>query len=98
MGHTDCGAIKGAIDNVQLGNLTGLLAKIKPAIDATQYDGKRIGSNIEFVDKVAGVNVRNTIEDLRKRSEILASMEKDGKIKMVGAMYHLNNGKVEFMT
>jgi carbonic anhydrase len=98
MGHTDCGAIKGAIDNVQLGNLTGLLAKIKPAIDATQYDGKRTGSNIEFVDKVAGVNVRNTIDDLRKRSEILASMEKDGKIKMVGAMYHLNNGKVEFMT
>ncbi|CAB3787009.1 carbonic anhydrase family protein [Paraburkholderia fynbosensis] len=98
MGHTDCGAIKGAIDNVQLGNLTGLLAKIKPAIDATQYEGKRTGSNIEFVDKVARANVQNTIDDLRKRSEILASMERDGKIKMVGAMYHLNNGKVEFMT
>ncbi|CAD6545575.1 carbonic anhydrase family protein [Paraburkholderia metrosideri] len=98
MGHTDCGAIKGAIDNVQLGNLTGLLAKIKPAIDATQYEGKRTGSNIEFVDKVARVNVQNTIDDLRKRSEILASMEKDGKIKMVGAMYHLSNGKVEFLT
>jgi carbonic anhydrase len=98
MGHTDCGAIKGAIDSVQLGNLTGLLAKIKPAIDATQYDGKRSGSNIEFVDKVARVNVQNTIDDLRKRSEILASMEKDGKIKMVGAMYHLNGGKVEFLT
>lgn len=98
MGHTDCGAIKGTIDSVQLGNLTGLLAKIKPAVDATQYEGKRSGSNIEFVDKVARVNVQNTIDDLRKRSEILASLEKDGKIKMVGAMYHLNNGKVEFLT
>ncbi|NKJ50856.1 carbonic anhydrase [Burkholderia sp. SG-MS1] len=98
MGHTDCGAIKGAIDNVQLGNLTGLLAKIKPAIDATQYEGKRTGSNVEFVDKVARTNVQNTINDLRKRSEILASMERDGKIKMVGAMYHLTNGKVDFMT
>ncbi|QQC67717.1 carbonic anhydrase [Paraburkholderia ginsengisoli] len=98
MGHTDCGAIKGAIDNVQLGNLTGLLAKIKPAVDATQYEGKRTGSNIEFADKVARVNVQNTIDDLRKRSDILASMEKDGKIKMVGAMYHLSNGKVEFLS
>ncbi|MFL9965553.1 carbonic anhydrase family protein [Paraburkholderia sediminicola] len=98
MGHTDCGAIKGAIDNVQLGNLTGLLAKVKPAIEATQYEGKRTGSNIEFVDKVARANVQNTIDDFRKRSEILASMERDGKIKMVGAMYHLSNGKVEFMT
>jgi len=98
MGHTDCGAVKGAIDNVNLGNLTGLLAKIKPAVDATKYEGKRTGSNIEFVDMVAKVNVQNTIDDLRKRSEILSSMEKDGKIKMVGAMYNLKTGKVEFMT
>src|ERR1700745_3486533 len=76
MGHTACGAVKGAIDNVQLGNLTGLLAEVKPAIEATQYEGKRTGSNIEFVDKVARVNVQNTIDDLRKRSEILASMER----------------------
>jgi carbonic anhydrase len=98
MGHTDCGAIKGAIDNVTLGNLTGLLAKIKPAVDATKYDGNRTGSNLEFVDKVATVNVQNTIDDLRKGSSILASMEKDGKIKMVGTMYHLKTGKVEFLT
>ncbi|SDR25112.1 carbonic anhydrase [Paraburkholderia fungorum] len=98
MGHTSCGAIKGAIDNVKLGNLTGLLAKIKPAIDATKYDGDRSGSNIEFVDQVARSNVLNTIGDLRKSSDILASMEKDGKIKMVGSMYHLNTGKVEFLS
>src|SRR6201991_672121 len=82
MGHTSCGAIKGAINNVQLVNLAGLLDQIKPAIDATQYEGKRTGDNTEFVDKVARTNVQNTIDDLRKRSEILASMEKDGKIKM----------------
>jgi carbonic anhydrase len=98
MGHTSCGAIKGAIDNVQLGNLTGLLAKIKPAIDATHYEGERTGSNIEFVDKVARVNVQNTIDDLRKHSEILASLEKDGKIRIVGAIYHLDTGKVEFLS
>lgn len=98
MGHTSCGAIKGAIDNVQLGNLTGLLAKIKPAIEATKYDGDRSGSNIEFVDQVARTNVLNTIDDLRKSSEILASMEKDGKIKMVGSMYRLTTGKVEFIS
>ncbi|WP_085486600.1 carbonic anhydrase family protein [Paraburkholderia susongensis] len=98
MGHTSCGAIKGAIDNVTLGNLTGLLARIKPAVDATKYDGVRTGSNPEFVDMVARTNVQNTIDDLRKQSEILASMQKDGKIKIVGAMYHLNTGKVEFMS
>jgi carbonic anhydrase len=98
MGHTNCGAIKGAIDNVKLGNLTGLLAKIKPAVDATKYQGERTGSNIEFVDMVATMNVQNTIDDLRRRSDILASMEKDGKIKMVGAMYHMDGGKVEFMS
>jgi carbonic anhydrase len=98
MGHTDCGAIKGAIDNVDLGNLTGLLAKIKPAVDATKYQGQRTSKNLEFVDMVARVNVQNTLDNLRSLSPILASMEKDGKIKMVGAMYHLSNGKVEFMT
>lgn len=97
MGHTDCGAIRGAIDNVKLGNLTGLLAKIKPAVDATKYQGERTGSNTEFVNLVARSNVQNTIDDLRKSSDILASMEKDRKIKMVGAMYHLESGKVEFM-
>jgi carbonic anhydrase len=75
MGHTACGAVKGAIDNVELGNLTGLLDKIKPAIDKTEY----------------------TMDDLRG-SEILSKLEKDGKIKIVGAMYHLANGKTEFFS
>ncbi|MGA7814141.1 carbonic anhydrase family protein [Caballeronia sp.] len=96
MGHTGCGAIKGAIDHVELGNLTALLAKIRPAVDETQYAGDRSSKNNEFVDAVAKTNVRLTIDAIRNGSTVLAPMEKDGKIKMVGAMYHLNGGVVEF--
>ncbi|GAB2810219.1 carbonic anhydrase family protein [Dyella kyungheensis] len=96
MGHTACGAIKGAIDNAKLGNLTGLLDKIKPAVAATQFSGERTSKNDAFVDAVAATNVRQTVEDIRRRSDVLAGMEKDGKIKIVGSMYHLAGGKVEF--
>jgi carbonic anhydrase len=96
MGHTGCGAIKGAIDHVELGNLTGLLAKIRPAVDETQYAGDRSSKNNEFVDAVAKTNVRRTIDAIRNGSNVLAPMEKDGKVKIVGAMYHLNGGVVEF--
>ena len=91
-----CGAIKGAIDNVELGNLTGLLDKIKPAISATTYSGERSSKNDAFVDAVAKTNVQQTINEIRKGSEVLSSLEKAGKLKIVGAMYHLNGGKVEF--
>jgi carbonic anhydrase len=96
MGHTACGAIKGAIDGAKLGNLTGLLDKIKPAVDATKFTGERSGKNDAFVDAVAGTNVRLTIEDMRRRSEVLAGLEKDGKIKIVGSMYNLVGGKADF--
>jgi carbonic anhydrase len=96
MGHTSCGAIKGAIDGAQLGKLTGLLDKIKPAVDATHYQGERTSKNPEFVDEVATTNVRLTVEAIRKRSEVLAGLEKEGKIKIAGAMYHLVGGRVEF--
>jgi len=97
MGHTACGAIKGAIDNVELGSLTGLLDKIKPAISATTYSGERSSKNDSFVDAVAKTNVQQTINEIRKGSAVLSSLEKEGKLKIVGAMYHLNGGKVEFM-
>lgn len=98
MGHTACGAIKGAIDGAQLGNLTGLLNKIKPAVDATHYEGPRTSKNGEFVDEVAKTNVIMTVGAIRKRSDVLAGLEKDGKIKIVGSMYHLVGGRVEFFT
>jgi carbonic anhydrase len=96
MGHTACGAIKGAIDNAQLGNLTGLLAKIRPAVEATQYSGERSAKNYAFVDTVARKNVELTIADIRRRSAVLADLETSGTAKIVGAMYNLESGLVEF--
>jgi len=96
MGHTACGAIKGAIDGAQLGNLTGLLNKIKPALNATHYEGERTSKNGEFVDEVAKTNVRLTVAAIRERSDVLAGLEKDGKIKIVGSMYRLAGGSVDF--
>lgn len=98
MGHTACGAVKGAIDGVELGHLTGLLDKIKPAVADTVYSGERTGKNAEFVDEVAKTNVRRTVDSVRRQSSILAGLQKDGKIKIVGSMYHLKGGRVEFMT
>jgi carbonic anhydrase len=96
MGHTACGAIKGAIDNVQLGNLTGLLAKIRPAVEATQYEGDRSAKNYGFVDAVARKNVELTMIDIHRRSAVLADLEKSGAIEVAGAMYNLETGAVEF--
>ena len=96
MGHTACGAIKGAIDNAELGNLTGLLAKIKPAVAATTYAGERTAKNYAFVDAVARTNVQMTITNIRKDSPVLAEMESKGAIKIAGAMYNLETGVVDF--
>jgi len=96
MGHTACGAIAGAIDNVQLGNLTGLLAKIQPAVKATSYPGDRSGTNSAFVDAVARRNVELTIENIRKGSSVLIELQAKGAIKIVGAMYDIASGKVDF--
>ena len=96
MGHTSCGAIKGAIDGVELGHLTGLLDKIKPAVPATSYSGERTSKNAAFVDQVARTNVLRTVNDIRQHSSVLSGLERDGKIKIVGSMYHLAGGKVEF--
>jgi carbonic anhydrase len=96
MGHTACGAVKGAIDNAELGNLTGLLAKIKPAVQATRYEGERTAKNYDFVDAVARKNVEITVADIRRDSAVLAGLETSGAIKIAGAMYNLKTGVVEF--
>src|ERR1700719_2742552 len=96
MGHTACGAIKGAIDNAELGNLTGLLAKIKPAVQATAYAGERSAKNYAFVDAVSRKNVEMTVADIRKDSPVLAELEAKGTVKITGAMYNLETGAVEF--
>jgi carbonic anhydrase len=97
MGHTACGAIKGAIDKAELGNLTGLLAKIQPAVEATTYTGERSSKNYGFVDAVARKNVELTIANIRKNSPVLAGMETSGAIKIAGAMYSLQTGVVDFI-
>ena len=96
MGHTACGAIKGAIANAELGNLTGLLAKIKPAVAATSYKGERSAANYSFVDAVARNNVEMTVSTIRKNSSVLANLETNGAIKITAAMYNLDTGAVQF--
>jgi carbonic anhydrase len=96
MGHTACGAVKGAIENVELGHLTALLDRIKPAIAATTFSGERTSKNADFVDAVAAANVRRTVEEIRRQSSVLAGLEKQGKIRLAGSMYYLAGGRVEF--
>ena len=98
MGHTACGAIKGAIDNAELGNLTGLLDKIKPAVQATSFSGERSSKNYAFVDAVARTNVQMTVDNIRKNSAVLADLERQGTIKIAGAMYNLQTAALEFLS
>ncbi len=98
MGHTSCGAIQGACDRVQLGNLTGLLEKIQPAVAAVHgVAGERNSKNKAFVEAVAEANVRLTAQRIRERSPILRGMEEEGKIGIVGCIYDLETGRVRFL-
>ena len=97
-GHTACGAIKGAIDDVEMGNLTGLLARVKPAISATPFDGAKSSKNAAYVDAVARTNVLLGLDNIRRRSPILADLEKKQAIQIVGGMYDLVTGAVEFVS
>ena len=98
LGHESCGAIKSAIDNVKLGNITAMLTKIKPAVVKSQdFKGEKTSKNDDFVDYVAKNNVKNTIETIRAKSPILKEMEDKGEIKIVGAYYSLKTGEVIFL-
>jgi len=99
LGHTSCGAVKGACDDAKLGNLTAMLAKIKPAVEAVSEPKNkdlRNSKNLEFVDQVVKKNVLLTIENIRKQSPILKEMEDNNEIDIVGAMYDINTGAVTF--
>lgn len=98
LGHTACGAIKGAIDDVEMGNLTGLLARVKPAITTTVYSGERSSKNEAYVDAVARSNVVHATGVVRQRSTILAGLEKKGSLKIIGAMYDIRTGVVTFLS
>ncbi|MDC0177830.1 carbonic anhydrase family protein [Polaribacter sp.] len=99
LGHTACGAVKGACDDAKLGNLTALLSKIKPAVKAVTAptdSNLRNSSNIDFVNKVAEKNVIMTLDTIRAQSPVLKEMEEEGSIKIVGAMYDIKEGTVTF--
>ena len=95
IGHTSCGAVRAAIDDVKLGNITPMLAKIRPAIEkGSPFDGKKGSDNPAYVAHVCRENVRLAVETIRERSEILRTMEAEGSIKIVGAYYDLRSGEV----
>lgn len=99
LGHTSCGAIKGACDDAKMGNLTGMLAKIKPAVEAVaipKEENLRNSKNLEFVDAVSEKNVTIAIDKIRELSPILKEMEDNNEIDIVGAMYDINTGAVTF--
>ncbi|MDQ3190606.1 MAG: carbonic anhydrase family protein [Bacteroidota bacterium] len=97
LGHSKCGAIKGACDDVKLGNLTALIEKLKPAVDSEKtITTDRNSGNSEFVEKVASLNVQITMQKIKEKSPILKEMIEKGEIGMVGGMYDVETGIVDF--
>ena len=100
LGHTSCGAVKGACDSVELGNLTSLLSKINASVKETvepSDPAMRNSSNLPFVNEVAKNNVLRSVENIRVKSNVLRRLEEDGKITIVGAMYDVSTGQVSFL-
>ena len=99
LGHTACGAVKGACDHARLGNLTALINKIEPAVEAVTEptdESQRNSSNIDFVNEVAKKNVYMTIDNIRESSQVIKEMEDAGEIEIVGGMYDIKTGEVIF--
>lgn len=98
LGHTNCGAIIGACDDIKLGHLTTLVNKIKPSIEIeSETESERNGRNVKFVENVSVNNVRLAVEGIRRRSPILSEMEREKKIKIIGGMYDVETGIVKFL-
>ena len=97
LGHTKCGAVKGACDHVEMGNLTALISKIRPAVDdELTVKDNRTSANSVFVEKVSAINVKRTINAIQERSTILKEMIESGKIGIVGGMHEISTGEVTF--
>ena len=97
MGHTNCGAIKGACDGVEMGHLTNLLARIRPAVEVERTEAVRDSSNPDFVHKVSLINIRHSVEQVIARSSILADLVSQGKVGIIPALYDVSTGQVTFM-
>lgn len=99
LGHTKCGAVKGACDHVEMGNLTALLTKIRPAVDdETTTKENRNSTNPAFVENVATINVKRTVKSISERSPILKEMIESGQIGIVGGTHDITSGEVKFYT
>jgi carbonic anhydrase len=97
LGHTKCGAVKGACDHVEMGNLTALLTKIRPAVDdENTVKENRNSSNAEFVEKVSAINIKRTVKAIMERSPILKEMIESGQLGIVGGNHDITTGEVEF--
>jgi carbonic anhydrase len=97
LGHTKCGAVKGACDHVEMGNLTALLTKIRPAVDdETQTKENRNSGNAVFVENVSAINVKRTVKSILERSPILKEMIESGEIGIVGGSHDITTGEVTF--
>lgn len=97
LGHTRCGAVKGACDDMQMGHLSTLLEKVKPAVNAESTTTEnRNSANSSFVENVAKLNVRHTLNQIPQQSPILAELIQHGKVVLIGAMYNVETGQVEF--
>lgn len=98
LGHESCGAIKAAIDDVKLGNITAMLANIRPVVaKSNDFKGEKTSQNAAFVEYVAKNNILNTIETIKAKSEILREMVENKEIKIVGGYYNLKTGEVTFL-
>ena len=98
LGHTDCGAVKSACDNVKLGNISYVMDEIKPAVDSVKgIAGERNSANKDFVKEVTKKNVQLTMKKILEDSEIISDLAKEGKVKIIGAVYDVKTGKVEFI-
>ena len=97
LGHTRCGAVRGACDHVEMGNITSLLSKIRPAVyDEQSVSENRNSSNPDFVEKVSAINVMRSVRAIQERSPILKSMVETGQIGLVGGIHDISTGKVSF--
>lgn len=97
LGHTHCGAIKGVCDGIQLGNMTQMLDKIKPALGQVTDEVVRNSSNFSFVNKVAHQNIKMSLRQIPERSPVLRKLMEEGKIKIIGAIYDIETGEVKFL-
>ncbi|MES2911228.1 MAG: carbonic anhydrase family protein [Pseudomonadota bacterium] len=98
LGHTECGAIKGAVDNAQMGNLTALLANIRPSMSKLKYSGVPSSKNRELVQQLADQNAKDAAAMVLAKSPVIAELVKDGKVKIVAAMHDIGTGKITWFT